>query len=78
MLKSIMLVSGCSAVGSVLDWGSRGREFKSRHSDHIKNRMFTGLSSIHAVFICFGSDCKNLKKTILDGFKRTNGGLNED
>ena len=26
--------SGCSAVGSALDWGSRGREFKSRHSDH--------------------------------------------
>ena len=26
-------VSGCSAVGSALDWGSRGREFKSRHSD---------------------------------------------
>ena len=27
--------SGCSAVGSALDWGSRGREFKSRHSDHV-------------------------------------------
>ena len=27
-------VSGCGAVGSALDWGSRGREFKSRHSDH--------------------------------------------
>ena len=26
-------ISGCSAVGSALDWGSRGREFKSRHSD---------------------------------------------
>lgn len=26
--------SGCGAVGSALDWGSRGREFKSRHSDH--------------------------------------------
>ena len=26
-------VSGCGAVGSALDWGSRGREFKSRHSD---------------------------------------------
>ena len=25
--------SGCGAVGSALDWGSRGREFKSRHSD---------------------------------------------
>ena len=26
--------SGCGAAGSALDWGSRGREFKSRHSDH--------------------------------------------
>ena len=26
-------LSGCGAVGSALDWGSRGREFKSRHSD---------------------------------------------
>ena len=25
--------SGCGAVGSVLDWGSRGRKFKSCHSD---------------------------------------------
>ena len=25
--------SGCGAAGSALDWGSRGREFKSRHSD---------------------------------------------
>ena len=29
-------ISGCSAVGSALDWGSRGREFKSRHSDQLK------------------------------------------
>ena len=28
--------SGCSAVGSVLDWGSRGRRFKSCHSDQLK------------------------------------------
>ena len=28
-------ITGCSAVGSALDWGSRGREFKSRHSDHL-------------------------------------------
>ena len=25
--------SGCSAVGSVLEWGSRGRKFESSHSD---------------------------------------------
>ena len=29
-------ISGCGAVGSALDWGSRGREFKSRHSDQIR------------------------------------------
>ena len=29
-------VSGCSAVGSVLEWGSRGPEFESRHSDQKK------------------------------------------
>ena len=29
----LFALSGCSAVGSALDWGSRGREFKSRHSD---------------------------------------------
>ena len=28
-------ISGCGAVGSALDWGSRGREFKSRHSDQV-------------------------------------------
>ena len=31
-----VVLSGCGAVGSALDWGSRGREFKSRHSDHEK------------------------------------------
>ena len=36
--NSILLISvpGCSAVGSVLGSGPRGREFKSRHSDHKK------------------------------------------
>ena len=29
-------VSGCSAAGSALGSGPRGREFKSPHSDHIK------------------------------------------
>ena len=31
------LISGCSAVGSALDLGSRGRRFKSCHSDHDTN-----------------------------------------
>ena len=32
-------ISGCGAAGSALDWGSRGREFKSRHSD--QKRQFS-------------------------------------
>ena len=30
------LKTGCSAGGSALDWGSRGRRFKSCHSDHVE------------------------------------------
>ena len=33
------VIAGCSAAGSALDWGSRGREFKSRHSDHIGTQV---------------------------------------
>ncbi len=33
-------LTGCGAVGSALDWGSRGREFKSRHSDQTQNIAF--------------------------------------
>ena len=29
-----VIMTGCSAAGSVLDWGSRGRRFKSCHWDH--------------------------------------------
>ena len=36
-LSTLIKISGCSAVGSALDWGSRGREFKSRHSDQLKS-----------------------------------------
>ena len=36
MLCYHLMRSGCGAAGSALDWGSRGREFKSRHSDHIE------------------------------------------
>ena len=32
---NIYYMPGCSAAGSALDWGSRGRGFKSRHSDHV-------------------------------------------
>ena len=34
-------VSGCGAAGSALDWGSRGRRFKSCHSDQ-KSVDFVG------------------------------------
>ena len=47
--------SGCSAVGSVLDWGSRGRRFKSCHSDHAKpffrwkERLFCNLFGVFKI-----------------------------
>ena len=44
-------LSGCGAVGSALDWGSRGREFKSRHSDHLKESENVDLSRFSGFFI---------------------------
>lgn len=47
--------SGCSAAGSVLDWGSRGRRFKSCHSDQIKpffrwkERLFCNLFDVFKI-----------------------------
>ena len=38
----ITQVSGCSAGGSALEWGSRGREFESRHSDQYRQSSFEG------------------------------------
>ena len=42
--------SGCSADGSALPWGGRGRGFKSRHSDQkkqkVRKRLFYGLFSL--------------------------------
>ena len=35
-LNLLLYISGCSAAGSALDWGSRGRKFKSCHSDQKK------------------------------------------
>ena len=47
-------LSGCSAVGSALDWGSRGREFKSRHSDQVSltNEMQAKIPHFGAGFLC--------------------------
>ena len=36
IVYNIQALSGCSADGSVLGSGPRGRGFKSRHSDHMK------------------------------------------
>ena len=43
--------SGCGAAGSALDWGSRGREFKSRHSDHLKESENVDLSRFLGFFV---------------------------
>ena len=32
---------GVAQLGSALDWGSRGRRFKSCHPDHLKNEYST-------------------------------------
>ena len=49
--NSILLISvpGCSAVGSVLGSGPRGREFKSRHSDQNRQGSIRNLS---IYFLC--------------------------
>ena len=39
---------GVAQFGSVLDWGSRGRGFKSRHSDQVKT---LAISTIARAFI---------------------------
>ena len=55
-------LSGCGAVGSALDWGSRGRKFKSCHSDHnVKTKKMSSAKSPNisgffatqtAIFLC--------------------------
>ena len=56
MGKNVILVmlkdlTGCSAVGSALGSGPRGRGFKSRHSD--QNTGFSLIESEKPVFFCF-------------------------
>lgn len=43
------MISGCSAVGSVLEWGSRGRKFESSHPDHKRTLI---LIQRLAFFLC--------------------------
>ena len=37
LLMVCAVIRGVAQFGSVLEWGSRGREFESRHSDQIKH-----------------------------------------
>ena len=48
--KSRERCPGVAQFGSALEWGSRGREFDSRHSDQKKPRRFVRNSNTHAVF----------------------------
>ncbi len=52
LLYQAFKATGCGAVGSALDWGSRGREFKSRHSDHLK-KLTNGYVSPFVSFFIF-------------------------
>lgn len=70
--------SGCSAAGSVLDWGSRGRRFKSCHSDHAKP-FFRWKERLFAIYLAFlksrklhlgfvwGLSCKKQGRSHIDG-----------
>ena len=53
----LLYISGCSAAGSALDWGSRGRKFKSCHSDQKKStcycKCFFQFYSPCGEFYCF-------------------------
>ena len=40
-------IPGCSADGSALEWGSRGRWFKSSHSDQLQGCPLWGSPVIH-------------------------------
>ena len=42
-LNLLLYISGCSAAGSALDWGSRGRKFKSCHSDQSEKELPRGV-----------------------------------
>ena len=42
-----------SAGGSALEWGSRGREFESRHSDHIDNLLLRVVDFFFALYPFF-------------------------
>lgn len=74
IVYNIQALSGCSADGSVLGSGPRGRGFKSRHSDHLKRSRNPYLSRVCGFFFfsnsrfwgLFGVYC--FKKFIFSGF----------
>ena len=74
IVYNIQALSGCSADGSVLGSGPRGRGFKSRHSDHLKRSRKPYLSKVCGFFFfsnsrfwgLFGVYC--FKKFIFSGF----------
>ena len=41
IIRLLRAITGCSADGSALEWGSRGRWFKSSHSDHKTGSRFS-------------------------------------
>ena len=53
-------LSGCSAGGSALDWGSRGRRFKSCHSEE-KGFVKETLQSLFAIL----KDCPSRRMGLL-------------
>ena len=46
-------IPGCSADGSALEWGSRGRWFKSSHSDQEKGLILRETKPFSSLFIVF-------------------------
>ncbi len=55
IVKLLILYLGVAQFGSALDWGSRGRKFKSCHSDQIATELFKlkkrGIASLFFIFI---------------------------
>ena len=67
------IISGCGAAGSALDWGSRGREFKSRHSDHVKTLVYQRIRDIQGIFFYAFFAAGDYKVTTTDSLIRSNG-----
>ena len=62
----------CSADGSVLGSGPRGRGFKSRHSDHLKPLIHKALSCVYQRFSFCLEKSFRMAKTTLSELKVVN------